>query len=249
MSKQLVLFSGGLDSVCTAMVLAAEADEAPDLMYVNCGTPYTTAEQAAVSTIVGMLCHEFPIFEQGVTHYIDMRGVGNTQIEDGTHIPYRNLLLVARAAGYMFYRLAGEEPLEIFLGSVRDDRFTDNCKEAFDAYAATLSRIENRDVAVTSKWFDHAKVEMVTECYKRFGDAFVAIAAQTISCAKGTTCGDCEMCFRKATALMASDIECRKWFTEDPFKTVTAQKMRARVMKQYDSVGRDTVLAMLDAHG
>ncbi len=246
--RHAVLFSGGLDSLATTLVLLNALDNPTNrlqLVYVDLGTPYSAGEKFATE----VLAREFEPIQFTAP---DLRDVGGYAIRhDSPYIPYRNLFLAAACVAHMEQQemegFDNDEPYTIWMGGLRDDNVADKTPEAFNSMSMCLSALHNRDVFVRSLWWNHAKPEMVAEMHEAHGKQFVKLARMSISCYRGDNCGECQSCFRKWIALEGNGIQCTSWFRSDPRHSAAAAHYRDAIYDpKYDPVRREVTLTVLD---
>lgn len=214
--RNVVLFSGGLDSLCTLLCLQ-QAEPIP--LFVDLGVTYSRAERRAARGICGEL--RLPLNVS--SHWT----VGILEEPLTAHVPYRNMLLATLALAHLeaHRQISPEEDVVLYMSGLRDDRAADSTPEAYALIEAALQLQRAGGVSVRSMWHRYAKVEMVSEILGARGDGFVALARRAYSCYQATRCGLCSACVRYYVALMANGIEC-----EDLFPVCPASSPRSREM-------------------
>lgn len=184
MTTRVLLFSGGLDSLCLWYLTGR-----PACVYVRIGHAYESAELFAV----GRLMRQVPDLEVRV---VDGPKVGPLEEPDG-HIPHRNIALITAAAA--FCPDADEVLLGALLGEASPDKSTRFLRRTSRALAASEAR-PFRVVAPGRRW---TKTGLVRRFIAANPDRVDELAA-TRSCysviANGP-CGSCPACFRRSVAL------------------------------------------------
>ena len=196
--KQVILYSGGMDSHIGAFFLQQQGDW--ELLYVNLCLPYSDKELTHIAKRQRI---------QSVTIWD-----GIPLLQRGDHIPQRNVLLCTRAM--VAY---GNDVSAIALCSVADDVYSDNSVPFHRAMSSLLSLTAGHPVRVFSPLrtgIDNqahnenspllTKEQAVAEYLKYGGDP--ETLKQTVSCYSGehTICGECTACKRHASALEANGL-------------------------------------------
>jgi len=230
MHGDVILFSGGLDSLCTALRLPEAA-----LLYVWMGAGPSTVEETQAGRLAG---------ELGRRHNVWL--LDGLRIEAGSnaYVPYRNLIFATQAVAFMREMAVVEHgsydaysSIYVYMGGLRDDRVADKTEEAFQSMSDCLSAIGNEAIAVKSLFWGMDKTTMVGEALRDFPE-FPKLARLSVSCYKAGAltdsrlcgCGNCPSCFRKAVALRANDVDCAGWFLTNPFRSETAVRYWQRLL-------------------
>lgn len=179
--EKLLLISGGLDSVIAYHVL-----NKPQTIFFNIGVPYNKKEL------------------QFVNEYIPETIIDNSiklKEEKNNYIPFRNILLLTRAATYSD---------NLIISTVKEDIMPDNNKKIFDGLSKILSKVKGSKVTITSPFFDLTKVEIVKLFIKHKWDK--ETLNDTVSCYNANLkssnyCGECLCCFKKWVAFTLNKID------------------------------------------
>jgi 7-cyano-7-deazaguanine synthase in queuosine biosynthesis len=205
-NKTVLLFSGGLDSVCIAHLWK------PDvlLMIPQKGSSYNAQEQKCITELRAA---GFFRDVQART-LVDVLNLGEWERDD-LIIPNRNAHLVLLAANF------GDD---ILLGSVHGDRSNDKDETFFALMEELLDHMhgeqhwtEERSFQVRAPAKRMTKTELVREYLRRDGDP--ELLFKSWSCYGGGTqhCGQCKPCFRKRIALVNNDLA-RPGYWYDDFR-------------------------------
>ena len=184
---KVLLYSGGVDSVCLAHIWQPD-----QLLFIDYGGRYTATEMA----------HLPP-----GTHVYHHR-LGGWERDDGV-LPLRNLWLVSLAT--LLYQ---EGDLTVALGSMRGDRIHDNqprfgqqLEHLLDYLWAPQWWTEGRRIRVEQPVSGMSKDEVV-KLYLDAGGSEQKLL-DTISCYRpvsGQPCGGCEACANRWVALAANGV-------------------------------------------
>lgn len=198
MMKDILLFSGGLDSLIAWYYL-----DMPQPVYIPLGHRYQKRELEAV---------------QGFNRKLGMDTIITKEIplgefeEEDANIPFRNAFLVLMASYYGDAIWLALQKGELNV----PDRTKTFTKEM--TLLLSLFKPNHALLKVDSPFWDMTKVDMV-RWYKEQG-LDINILLSTTSCYKGTNCGVCSACFRRWVALILNGIE-EKYGT-DPWDSVLA---------------------------
>jgi 7-cyano-7-deazaguanine synthase len=197
MGKQVLLYSGGMDSFITAYAF-------PDarLLYLDTGSRYAGKE---IKNLVGV---------GGRTPVIDNRLDLSDVERFDLIVPARNLLLVTLASYY------GNE---ILLAATAGDKSTDKDAQFAGLASVLLTHIyashhfpNHGAVVITLPFKEMSKGQMVGHYLKSGGDP--QALASTISCYHPSLlhCGLCKACIRKWVALKVHGIDKLVPWAADP---------------------------------
>ncbi|WP_233854230.1 7-cyano-7-deazaguanine synthase [Paraburkholderia sp. HD33-4] len=205
--KSVLLFSGGMDSLCMSRLLTPDI-----LLCVDSDTPYSRRERQCIEQLIdtGDIDGARVIKLDGVLRLSRFE-------RDDAIVPNRNAHLVLLASHY------GET---VFIGAVSGDRSTDK-DDAFCALMSTLLDhmwqeqhwTERRTFNVAVPFKRITKTRMVAQYLARGGTP--ASLLRSFSCYEGGVhhCGQCKPCFRKWVALTNNDIELSAgYFTHNPWE-------------------------------
>lgn len=108
-----------------------------------------------------------------------------------------------------------EGPVTVHIGGLADDRCEDKTPAAFEAMSQCLSQISGNKIKVVSWFFPYTKKQVVEYLIRRVGpqDALKG----TVSCYGGPPeCGSCPACYRKWIAFEAAGVPCMHHFFDTP---------------------------------
>jgi 7-cyano-7-deazaguanine synthase in queuosine biosynthesis len=177
--KTILLFSGGVDSYVAWHYLGK-----PATVYFDLRSRYTLTELIAVRKLIP-------------TTLVDISLNLSQREQPSAYVPFRNLLLACQAAHY------GDE---IVMAGNADDVVSDKTEGIFKEFSDLLSKLEGREIRVTSPFWHMSKRELVRWYLDNVGD--VEPLRQTVACYSGREyCGACKSCFRKWVALYLNGIE------------------------------------------
>lgn len=199
--KRVLLFSGGLDSLCAAWLLKPDV-----LLFLKHGQRYESAESAAITWLQrrGQLPPQSQVVESTALQ------LGQFERPDAI-IPMRNLLFVTVASLY------GET---VYLSAVDGDRSLDKSKPFFIHSSDLLTYLygpqhwcEPRNIQVAAPFHHMTKTDMVRH-YLQAGAPAAALLTG-LSCydmdkheaRSARPCGICKACFRKWVALQNNGVE------------------------------------------
>ncbi len=178
-----ILFTGGIDSL-SASVLLPEYD----LVYCKIGHVYQQEELNAVLAMGRLLQKDIKI--------IDAVNLGNFE-KDNANIPMRNLFLVMETIllGYT----------EIVMVAQKDEMtMLDKTPKFYKDTSALLSYLNETTIKVFTPFEHMDKTQIVAKLLKTHPRA-LTLLKNSHSCyhpVKGSECGNCSACYRKAIALV-----------------------------------------------
>lgn len=192
MKKEVLLFSGGIDSTILLFKLVKEnPNRHLALVLVDYGQKYFRQEKEACMNILAKLDETC----RGVTIPLHELNISNHNEFDG-FVPNRNLTLCSIAATTL-------GPDIIYLSGVADDNAVDKNQSANNEMSALISKYCDKEVSVQSPLLTMTKGEAVAWFKQNFDGNILLIA---YSCYNGETCYDCEACYRKWVALVSNGI-------------------------------------------
>jgi 7-cyano-7-deazaguanine synthase in queuosine biosynthesis len=186
--RSVLLFSGGLDSVCMDVLLKPDV-----LLYTPSGSAYEERERAAVQR----LCEAHPSVAQRLTvaEALNLR----SWERDDYIVPNRNAHLVLIASNY------GDT---VWLGSVLGDRSCDKDEQFFRLMEQLLCHVwqdqhwtSARTFSVSAPMKSHTKRQLVREYLLGGGDSQRLLDSFSCYAGREQHCGQCKPCFRKWVAL------------------------------------------------
>lgn len=199
MDKQVLLYSGGMDSF-----IAAHTHPGAALLYIDTGARYAAKEIEALPRVTPK--HR-PV-------HVDRR-LSLADVErDDLIVPARNLLLVT---------IATYHGNDILLAATAGDKSTDKDQVFADKASDLLTHIYNShhfegfgQVRVQLPYKEASKGQMVAEYLRTEGDP--QTLANTMSCYHPVLehCGQCKACIRKWVALKRHGIHALVPWVTDP---------------------------------
>lgn len=206
--KSVLLFSGGMDSLCYAHLLK------PDLLvYIPTGAHYEDAESWWVSQLLfqNLLPHDSEFLTLGGA--LDLSRYERTDMI----VPNRNAHLVMLASHY------GDT---VFLSSVEGDRSADKDENFYALMVVLLDQMWKEQHWTQARQFKiEAPFKHLTkrELVRRYLDQGYDPAGFRVSysCYRGQRqhCGVCKPCFRKRVALELNDVFLRDYWEKDFWHT------------------------------
>ena len=177
MLSRVLLYSGGLDSLCAWWLLGK-----PPTLYGCLGHRYQAAELAAVEHLADLGGPRPRLAE--------LPAVGRRERPDA-HIPLRNLLLAA---------LAAQGAGTVYLAAVAGESSRDKSGRFFRDASRLASYLEGRPIQIAAPFRDLTKSRLVARYLAADGPPALLLA--TRSCyAPGDECRACTACFRRWVAL------------------------------------------------
>ena len=176
----ILLFSGGVDSF-----IAYHWLNKPPTIYFDINSRYSETERFIVNKLIPRTTIE---------KCIDLQSRESLDF----NIPFRNLYLAMLAAKYSD---------EIIIVGIKGDNVSDKTPGIFFEFSRLLSKMENREIKVSSPFWHHTKEDIV-EWYLSQGLPTGPLMS-TVSCYSGYSfyCGQCASCYRKWVAFRNNGIE------------------------------------------
>jgi 7-cyano-7-deazaguanine synthase len=190
MRKEVLLFSGGIDSTILLFKLLREGKDLV-LLFVNYGQKYAEQER---KTTLEIATEASRAFKHAVIELKEM-DLDCGKMYDG-FVPNRNLTLCSLAATTL-----GADV--IYLSGVADDNAVDKNETANNEMSALISKYCDKEVSVQSPLLTMTKGEAVAWFKKSFDGNILLMA---YSCYNGEPCYDCEACYRRWVALVSNGI-------------------------------------------
>lgn len=139
MHSSVVLYSGGFDSFVLLEYVRRVIDPATKPIYFDIKGRYTGLERN---------------YTQSIDPYVEIDDtliLGDMEAPSA-YIPNRNIILTTLAAS----RYSNK----VFIGGSKSDRISDNNKECFDTLSDFLSKINQKNIQITSPFWDVYKEDM-----------------------------------------------------------------------------------------
>lgn len=192
-AKKVLLFSGGMDSVCYSYLLDPDV-----LLYIGTGSSYDKEESRRLPRIISLLKREKSLIS--IPNWIDF----SEQERKDFIIPNRNAYLVLKASEY------GET---VYLSSVYGDRSTDKDEKFYLLMEKLLNHMhekshwsDGRIFSISSPYKHLTKTELVREYLKKGGEGKILLESYSCYTGKQEPCMQCKPCVRKLVALINNNI-------------------------------------------
>jgi 7-cyano-7-deazaguanine synthase len=193
--KRVLLFSGGLDSLCFAHLLN------PDLLlYIPSHSPYTACERYAIHALAARGAIDDTRIVSLHSHTLDLSRFER----DDMIVPNRNAHLVMLASHF------GDS---IILSSVSGDRSTDKDEKFYDLMTALLNHMwseqhwtSERKFTVGSPYKNSTKTQLVGYYLSNGGNSDSLLISYSCYVGDQRHCGICKACARKRVALDNNNI-------------------------------------------
>jgi 7-cyano-7-deazaguanine synthase in queuosine biosynthesis len=222
MKDQILLFSGGLDSLIAWYYLGK-----PDCLFVNMHHKYAMQELETIQQIVGvtnMRCiHD------------DRIALGDKEQPDA-YIPMRNAFLAEIGALYAE---------KIWVISQKGEMNIPDRSEQFFSQTTEYLRFLNNNprIEVDTPFRNMSKVDMVRWYLAK--DYPVDILKLSLSCYNGDRCGRCSSCFRRWVSFELNGLEDE--FMVSPWKTDLAQQYLFKATHGlYDADRSNEIIAAME---
>lgn len=220
--RQVLLFSGGLDSYIAYQFIKRETQEEPYLLYVPLSHRYEAQELEAIGKL--MAKGYIPSVKHDYSLYLKQWEQADA------FIPMRNSLLAHVAARY------GEL---IWLTVQKGETNTpDRSPQFFDELSNLLTFMNQKHITVTSPFFEMTKVQMVD--WYRSKELDLDALRMTSSCyspVKGIGCGTCPSCFRRWVSLELNGIG--EKYAKPPWKSKLAEQYLVKGKAGFYGTDRD----------
>lgn len=183
-SDNILLFSGGIDSYIAWHYL-----KYPQTVYFDLKTPYSQKEIKVIKKLIP------------ATMIDESLNLSERQVGKNAYIPFRNLYLAMLACKYSD---------TIVIAGLKDDSVSDKNELAFLKFSMLLSDLEQRQITVTSPFWQMTKEDIVKWFLYKFPPGASEYLYNTVSCYSEEDtnyCGKCPSCFRKWCALRANGID------------------------------------------
>jgi 7-cyano-7-deazaguanine synthase in queuosine biosynthesis len=206
--KSVLLFSGGLDSICIDKLLN------PDLLlYIPSGAVYEDIETKKIQ----QMCDKNYIDKSKLIILSDTLNLATQEREDAI-VPNRNAYFILLASVY------GEK---IILGVVEGDQtLLDKDKIFLKHMRGLLNHMwqesywtEKREFSILSPFSNATKTELVRQYLDAGGDSKILLESYSCHNGQEIPCGVCKPCFRKHVALANNEIVVDGYFENHFWET------------------------------
>ena len=167
MKKVVQLFTPGLDSYLANFFLTKQVEKGEielHRLYFDLKSRYSKNEIEFLTSF----------YSPDFFKILDTLNIEKIESEDA-HVPNRNLLMVTMAAANF------PDVDTIYINGMKDDRVSDNKKEFFEKVSKVLSLSMERDVTVTSLFWEKEKTQAINEFINEGGPR-IDLATKTYSC-------------------------------------------------------------------
>jgi len=199
--KNIILYSGGLESFCTLAKLL-QKNCVDHIVYFDFGLPYQIPEMKNIRSTLSYLQNErrFDVLDRLFMSHIS--DIGDLMVDEkNVFIPYRNLFLMLLTIRHF------PEDITIYIGHNRDDRVHDNSIKFIESVNLLFKNTALHKVEVKSLWSNMTKNEMVREVIDTTNFTPKEICDLTYSCFSpdehGDECLACKACMRKNVVMNA----------------------------------------------
>ena len=197
--KKILLFSGGLDSVCLKYVFSFKNEEC---LFVRMGTEENKQEELFIDThYPGVQKIDMPIAAFELFNKI---------------IPYRNYILAFIAANYgnkiYFGFTAGDSTKD------KDFVFKKQVEDSLNYFSIDQNKVRiPGPFSIEMPFKQLTKTEIVAD-FLNLGFPTKILLHKTYSCYEGgdMPCGKCRSCLRKFVALSLNNLDCKGLFFSPP---------------------------------
>lgn len=235
--KEILLFSGGLDSVIAWFYL-----NKPKCMYVNLGHRYMNNEIESIKNLQS----KFNLFPDVV--FDDHLSLKDYEQPDA-YIPLRNLFLA------MLGTFKANKVWVIVQRGEMD--LADRSAEFFRETSKLLSQVLGRKIVICTPFETMTKQDMVNWFLHTVNidlplETRIQILKTSRSCYENLEgeCGQCSACFRKWISLEANGIDAKYWFLKDPNKWSGVRTYIRKMMKgEYDPERTQQTISVLRKEG
>lgn len=232
---KVVMFSGGLDSLVTALKLQ---DKGEDFRLFSVDMGFNHKELGSMKLLVDKFkwWDKWDIFrDKGLLESF-------LEKENNNYIPYRNFQFVMWAD--MFYRKYNEDMI-YYLGGLKEDLIEDNTESGRYEMGKCLTALNSggRIVVVSSIISDSSKPDLVKWILNKFNyyKEGLDIIVMSNSCYTVENCGECNACLRKYFALKSAKFDAN-WeilFRKDPRNSDTMRKYVERIKSGIHNSGME----------
>ncbi|NMB80380.1 MAG: hypothetical protein GYA14_01015 [Ignavibacteria bacterium] len=184
-SNRVILFSGGIDSLYTALLLPNAR-----LLYCKAGFSHQKKDLNSITNFERITKRKVII-----ENSLNLKSFETKNFET---IFCRNLL---------FATIAGNYGNNIYLGGIRGDNALDKSPQAFKSMSFLLTQIGGKNFSIKSLLWQFTKTEIVKEILN-FKDG-KDLLLNSVSCYSSSSrhCGKCGSCFRRWVAMTNNNIQ------------------------------------------
>lgn len=226
MSKQVILFSGGMDSLIGWKYVVTKLNAPLQMLFLKIETSYYVQEFLA-ATELALLLHQPLLYD------FDLDWLGCYEwVEQKNRIPMRNVFLVMKAALWGFEKIW-------LIGQEGELAIPDKCVRFYEEFSEFLTwqMDDGKKYEVCTPFLNMDKVDMVAWWLQTNSSALLH---KTWGCyspreqaGRIVHCGNCGACFRRAVAFELNGILLPEQFAEHPLKSAIARDYAGRV-GEYD---------------
>lgn len=213
--RDILLYSGGLDSFIGYWYIKRELKRTPSLLYVDLGHKYNKQEKQAIERTLEYM---------NPPQFIEFKNLNLADFEaEDAHIPNRNAFLSLIASLYAYDKIW----LVVQKGEMT---IRDRDLDFFIKMSDLLSHVTGEQITVDTPFVEKTKTEMV-KWYVESGLDIDALK-QTHSCyhpIDGKPCGNCGACFRRWTAMSLNGIE--EEYAVNPWETKLAEEYEQKAWR------------------
>lgn len=214
--RQILLYSGGLDSVASAFLHPQAA-----LVYVNYNGKYCSKENKYIFEAANFLKRDVLVVK-------DVLNLSNMESGEGAFLPNRNAFLILAVINSVANKLYSEESeFEIILNATASGIHTDKDEIFAEKLSDLLNYMNRGGTDSASKTYKISlptkhltKPEIVHQYLAKGGNPEALITSVSCYDKEKRQCGECRSCCRKFFALKANNIDCNFSLSDETLKAV-----------------------------
>jgi 7-cyano-7-deazaguanine synthase in queuosine biosynthesis len=174
----ILLFSGGIDSYVAWHYLGK-----PPTLYFDVCSRYSEKELIVIKKLIPNTIIDASLF------------LGDREVGEKAYIPFRNLFFALQATKY---------DDRVVIAGVADDDVSDKNEEIFAEFSVLMTKLEGRQIEVTSPFWKMTKEDVVRWYVENVGDSEILKTVSCYSPEEEIYCAKCPSCFRKWVALRSN---------------------------------------------